>query len=69
MPEWSKPEMGVMHPNKRPGFLHIDYAPVPECEMFEFTYGEVCIKCNVCGRFKNMARPTAEQVRRELKGE
>jgi len=31
--------------------IHIDYPPVPECKRPEETYGEICIKCNECGRF------------------
>lgn len=31
--------------------VHEDYAPVRGCRMGDLTYGEVCIKCNVCGRF------------------
>ena len=46
--------------------IHVDYAPVPECTMSEFTYGEVCIKCNVCGRFKDEPKPTESEVRARL---
>lgn len=46
--------------------VHIDYAPVRDCPMAEFTYGEVCIKCNVCGRFEDEQRPTEAQVRARL---
>lgn len=46
--------------------IHLDYAPVPECTMQEFTYGEICIKCNVCGRFKGDPKPTEAEVRSRL---
>ena len=59
----------ICKPEKAMLIIHMDYAPIPECKMGEFTYGEVCIKCNVCGRFKDEPVPTEEEVRRELKGE
>jgi len=62
----NKPIAGLVYDGT---VIHLDYVPVPECTMQEFTYGEICIKCNVCGRFKDQPVPTAEEVRRELKGE
>ena len=32
--------------------MHLDFTPLPECRRPEDTYGEVCIKCNECGRFE-----------------
>ena len=31
--------------------VHWDYRPTKDCTQGEFTYGEICIKCNKCGRF------------------
>ena len=31
--------------------MHIDFAPIEDCKRPELTYGELCIKCNECGRF------------------
>lgn len=30
----------------------IDYAPTKDCNNPN-TYGEICVKCNKCGRFEN----------------
>ncbi|MHA2163504.1 MAG: hypothetical protein ACXABF_13870 [Candidatus Thorarchaeota archaeon] len=46
--------------------LHEDYAPVKGCTMTDLTYGEICIKCNVCGRFEDQGQPTERQVRGQL---
>jgi hypothetical protein len=29
----------------------IDYAILPECQNLSESYGEICVKCNKCGRF------------------
>jgi hypothetical protein len=29
----------------------IDFAPIKNCKSPELTYGEICVKCNKCGRF------------------
>jgi hypothetical protein len=31
--------------------IYIDYTPILDCKSLEETYGEICIKCNKCGRF------------------
>lgn len=31
--------------------LHIDYQALPNCKNPEESYGEICVKCNQCGRF------------------
>ena len=31
--------------------MHIDYGPERECFCPDMTYGQICIKCNACGRF------------------
>lgn len=31
-------------------FVHFDYHPVKKCKNPD-TYGEICVKCNKCGRF------------------
>ena len=30
--------------------IHIDYRPVPDC-INPDSFGEICVKCNQCGRF------------------
>ena len=30
--------------------MHFDYAPTKDCNNPD-TYGEICVKCNQCGRF------------------
>ena len=32
-------------------YIHITYAPIEDCKSEYQTYGEICIKCNKCGRF------------------
>lgn len=46
--------------------LHLDYEPVKGCTMGDLTYGEICIKCNVCGRWENQNQPTEEEARARL---
>lgn len=43
-----------------PTEIHYDYRPVQECDQVEFTYGEICIKCNKCGRFNKKSEPPKE---------
>lgn len=31
--------------------IHFDYKPIKDCKHPEWTYGEICVKCNECGRF------------------
>ena len=31
--------------------MFIDFAPVKDCKSQSETYGEICIRCNKCGRF------------------
>lgn len=31
--------------------IHIDFAPIDDCKHPEWTYGEICVKCNECKRF------------------
>lgn len=32
------------------------YRPLEKCKMLKFTYGEICLGCNKCGRFSPIAR-------------
>lgn len=48
--------------------LHVDYEPVKGCQMGHLTYGEICVKCNVCGRFEGMPIPDIEDVREQMDG-
>lgn len=32
--------------------MTVDFAPVKACKNIDNTHGEVCVKCNECGRFK-----------------
>ena len=36
-------------------FLHIDYPPTKDCKNPD-TYGEICVKCNDCGRFDKLTK-------------
>ena len=31
--------------------VHIDYSALDSCQNLEQSYGEICVKCNKCGRF------------------
>lgn len=31
--------------------MHIDFAVNENCENLNGSYGEICVKCNCCGRF------------------
>jgi len=31
--------------------IHLDYAALDNCQNIEDSYGEICVKCNRCGRF------------------
>ena len=31
--------------------IHIDFAISRDCQNLEASYGEICVKCNKCGRF------------------
>lgn len=32
-------------------YLHITYSALESCKNLESSYGEICVKCNKCGRF------------------
>lgn len=34
-----------------PEHLFIDISPMDECKNMMESYGEICVKCNKCGRF------------------
>ena len=38
--------------------LHIDLGALEDCQNIEESIGEICVKCNKCGRF-NLERETA----------
>lgn len=31
--------------------IHIQLTPIEDCKNFEDSYGEICVRCNLCGRF------------------
>lgn len=35
----------------RPKFAHISLAVIDECKNLEESFGEICVRCNECGRF------------------
>jgi hypothetical protein len=39
------------------GTVHVDYGVGPDCHN-PATYGEICVHCNVCGRWADRPRPT-----------
>ncbi len=44
----------------KPSYIHIDFPPLPDCRNIEETYGEICVKCNKCGRFGKSKRKAEE---------
>jgi len=44
-----------------PIIAHIDYAPAPGCSNSD-TYGEICVKCNQCGRFNEPTQKKGEII-------
>lgn len=32
-------------------FIHVDFGVTENCQNLEDSYGEICVKCNKCGRF------------------
>ena len=49
--------------------IFMDYSPTEDCENFKETHGEICVKCNECGRFKKTNdggnghnEPTIEEI-------
>lgn len=36
--------------------IHCDFAVVKDCKNLEDSYGEICVKCNKCGRFDEKER-------------
>lgn len=63
MEEKNEPIAGIA---KDGVLIHVDYGPVKSCRMGDLTYGEICIKCNVCGRFKDQPKVTEREVRLRL---
>lgn len=39
--------------------IHVDFAPVRECGNAD-AYGEICVKCNQCGRFATFTRGASD---------
>lgn len=31
--------------------IHVSYGVTDDCKNLEESYGEICVKCNKCGRF------------------
>lgn len=34
--------------------IHIDFSVADDCKNLEDSYGEICVRCNKCGRFGNI---------------
>ncbi len=43
-----------------------DYGALEDCQNLESSYGEICVQCNKCGRFKE---PTEEEKQKESEAE
>ena len=41
----------------------IDFAPVKNCKSPELTYGEICVKCNKCGRLNQKCLVCGKVIR------
>lgn len=48
------------------GPMFADYGVLDGCQNVESSYGEVCVQCNKCGRFRE---PTEEEKQRETEAE
>lgn len=46
--------------------IFVDFAPLDGCQNVEESYGEICVKCNKCGRFRE---PTEEEKRLSAEAE
>ena len=43
-------------------YLHITYSVLDNCRNLENSYGEICVKCNKCGRFnEDKPKPTTDE--------
>ena len=41
----------------------IDYGVTDDCQNLEESYGEICVKCNKCGRFDKEKEKRNEEKR------
>lgn len=50
--------------------IHIDLQPIKGCKYPELTYGEICVKCNACGRFDygGDSNPVRSDIRVVIQG-
>lgn len=46
--------------------IHFDISALDGCENLMESYGEICVRCNKCGRFK---APTEEELKKEAEDE
>lgn len=46
--------------------IHFDIAALDGCENLMESYGEICVRCNKCGRFK---APTEEELKKTAEAE
>ena len=42
--------------------IHMDYGVADNCKNLMESYGEICVKCNKCGRFDNSAEQQGENT-------
>ena len=40
--------------------IFADYSALEDCQNVEHSYGEICVKCNKCGRFNKEAEGDKE---------
>lgn len=41
--------------------IFIDYSIIDDCQNLDHSYGEICVRCNRCGRFKKENIDDVEQ--------
>ena len=40
--------------------MHIDFSVLEDCQNLYDSYGEICVKCNCCGRFDESTKLEAQ---------
>lgn len=43
--------------------MHVDCGALDSCKNLESSYGEICVRCNKCGRFDK------KEIKKEIKNE
>ena len=42
-------------------YIHITYSALDDCQNLESSYGEICVRCNKCGRFDKETKELEEE--------